>query len=348
MKLIDFWKGESSSKFKRKIIKAVIGFFVLMLAFTVISRAAFSVTAVQVKTAAPEQEKIVHEISGSGELKGKQELAVSVVEGLGIQKVCVSEGEAVTKGRTLLVLKQSDLSYAIAACRAELEPKKEDSQLPETEDNTVTKKQKQEQLQELLNLQANGGRVCAPEKGLITEVGVKAGDKTTGGGDVRYADASDGLLLTASFSKDDRDYLKKSGKVTVEGENGKSVPKLKVKSITADKEDPDAFLVTAEVPGKSFNIGSMAEMKVESADKAYDHCVPREAVHQSENGTYYVYTIKESESVLGPRLEAMQTDVTISDQNESSAAIDGLEEGQEVIVEASKELEDQCRVRRLE
>ena len=103
-----------------------------------------------------------------------------------------------------------------------------------------------------------------------------------------------------------------------------------------------------EVSGKIFKIGSMAEMNVESADKVFNYCVPREAVHQAENGAYYVYTIKESESVLGPRLEAVQTDVNLLDQNENSAAIDGLEEGQEVIVEASRELEDQCRVRRIE
>lgn len=323
---------------KNNLMKAALIFLLFMAAFTVISRVAFGVTAVQVKTGFSSSDKITHQVAGSGQLEGKRELAVAVPDGLAVEQVCVSPGETVIQGATLILLKGDDLQQAIADCWASGEP--EDDKLQERPPADTRREQ------DLLRLQLNGGRVTAPNSGMIAEVNIKAGDKTTGGGDIRYTDSSQGLFLTADFSMEDREYLKKGGTVSVSAENGETISGLKIKSILPKEENPDMVSVTVEVPGKKFEIGTMAELAASSTSSRYDSCVPREALHQ-ETGGYYVYAIKEEKSVLGLQLRAKQVPVELLDRDDTLAAVEGISAEDEVITEAASELADGARVRRI-
>lgn len=345
------------------LIKTTLGFFLFMAAFTIISRAVFGITAPQVRTVLPEQKKITHHVSSMGQAMGKQELAVNAPADVKVQRVCVAEGEPIREGKTLFVAEPEELSLTIENLQQELkalqeagaqsqeEPIRFDQsgkgETPRTE-STVEEKTLQRHLQELRDLQARGGRICADGRGLITEVNVKAGDKTTGNGDIRYADASQGLIITARFNEADREYLKKKSSITVETESGASISGLRIRSMAADKEMPGEYLVTVEVSDKKLKIGSMAEIKVESGDTLYDVCIPREALHQSEKGAYYVYVVKEEETLIGRHLTAVRADVAVSDKNEEFAALEDLTAEDEIILEADRELEDGCRIRRLE
>lgn len=340
---------------RQNVIKGAIGFLIFMAAFTVISRAAFGVTASRVRTEHPHRAAITHSISSQGEVRGKQELAVRVPEGLVIKKVCVSQGDSLSRGKTLFVLEPEELNYSIEVLKQELAS---DLQAPGQQVNTLEQStqenisvetiKKKQTLQILLQFQAKGGRVCAGGSGFVTEVNVKAGDRTTGGGDIRYTDASQGLFLTASFDEEQRKFLKKSGKVTVTGEQGTVLSDLKIKSIRPDEEQPGQYLVAVEVPGKHLKIGSRAEITVESREQIYETCIPRQALHQAEDGSYYLYTVGQEESITGLRQIATRTAVEVADKNESLAAVEGLEEGTEIITEADRELEDGSRIRRLE
>ncbi|MCI8647799.1 MAG: hypothetical protein HFE76_13655 [Firmicutes bacterium] len=197
-------------------------------------------------------------------------------------------------------------------------------------EQTAEERELQRCLSELERLQAQGGRICADGRGLITEVNVKAGDKTTGSGDIRYADASQGVLITARFKEEEREYLNKKSRISLEGENGVSISGLKIKSIAADREAPGEYLVTAEVSEKKLKIGSMVEMKVESGDTLYNACIPREALHQGEKGAYYVYVLKEEEGLTGKQLIAIRREVSVADKNEEFAALEDMEGDQEV------------------
>lgn len=343
-------EGKNLSDMKRKLLKVTLVFFLFMIAFTIISRTAFSVTAVQVQTVVPNQDEILHDFHASGELMGKQELAVSTVEGILVKTVSVSEGESVIRGRTLYQLDAEGLQEAIDSCRQELAlpENHDDNRVQETEEEGAfsTKEQKEKELRELLTLQLNGGRVCAKGAGMITEINIKAGDKTTGGGDILYADASQGLQLVVQITEEERESLNKSGTVTVTGENGKSVSNLKVNSISADKESPELYNVKVNIRSKKLKIGSMAEMEVEHTEGPFETCIPREALHLNDRGTYYVYAVKKTETVLGEQLEAQQINVELLDKNDTTAAVEGITREQEIITEAAKDIEDKSRVRR--
>lgn len=334
---------------RQNVIKGAIGFLIFMAAFTVISRAAFGITASRVRIEQPQRAAVTHSIRSQGEVRGKQELAVRVPEGLVIKQVCVSQGDSLSLGKTLFVLEPEELAYSIEVLKQELVSDLQAPGQQSTQENvSVETIKKKQTLQILLQFQAKGGRVCAEGAGFVTEVNVKAGDRTTGGGDIRYTDASQGLFLTASFDEEQRKFLKKTGKVTVTGEQGTVLSDLKIKSIRPDEEQPGQYLVAVEVPGKQLKIGSRAEITVESREQIYETCIPRQALHQAEDGSYYLYTVGQEESITGLRQIAMRTAVEVADKNESLVAVEGLEEGTEIITEADRELEDGSRIRRLE
>ena len=87
---------------KIKLIKILAGFFVLMLLFTFLSRAADSVNVAQVETKTAQNQVIAHEVTGTGKVMGTRERAVFTQEGQKVEQVYVQEGQSVKKGDALL------------------------------------------------------------------------------------------------------------------------------------------------------------------------------------------------------------------------------------------------------
>jgi len=87
---------------KIKLIKILAGFFVLMLLFTFLSRAADSVNVAQVETKTAQNQVIAHEVTGTGKVMGTRERAVFTQEGQKVEQVYVQEGQNVKKGDALL------------------------------------------------------------------------------------------------------------------------------------------------------------------------------------------------------------------------------------------------------
>ena len=87
------------------------------------------------------------------------------------------------------------------------------------EQSRITRGQKEEEIARLQALMDVQGRVTAPSKGMVTEVGVKAGSTTSGGGDILLSDLSGGASLTVTFSADMRKYIREGTQAVVTAEN---------------------------------------------------------------------------------------------------------------------------------
>ena len=59
---------------------------------------------------------------------------------------------------------------------------------------------------------------------------------------------------------------------------------------------------------------------------------------------YYVYVIREKETLLGDEWEAVRKKVTVLYKNENYSAIEGVGEKDKVIIESSRYLQDQDRI----
>lgn len=239
------------------------------------------------------------------------------------------------------------------------------------EQGQITRGQKEEELAKLQALINAQGKVTAPSKGMVTEVTVKAGSTTSGGGDILMSDLSDGASLTVTFSGEMRKYIREGTQAVVSEENplpGQQAATERVtiqtiadNSVSAGQaangaSGMEADAVSARQPGGSFTVtvhlsadhfsaGEAAVLKVEAQAGNYETCVPAEALHLMSGDQYYVNVAEKRSTILGEEWVVRQVSVKLLEKNEKYAAVEGLSSDQEVVTESSRSLEDGSRVK---
>lgn len=117
--------GEDGQRRKRNWKNSALhGFLALlavMLAFTVISRAAASFTVVRVTVQSPSARKIDHTITAEGTVEKNRELAVLTQPNLLVQTIYVSVGEKVAQGDLLALLLPESIDEQIGSLKNEIE-----------------------------------------------------------------------------------------------------------------------------------------------------------------------------------------------------------------------------------
>ena len=106
---------------RERLIKYLGLFFAVMLALTVLSRAADSVSTAQVSVRTMQNQVITHRVRGTGRVEGTRETAVFAREGQRVEQILVQEGESVKKEQVLLRLSKETLSDSIKEKEDELE-----------------------------------------------------------------------------------------------------------------------------------------------------------------------------------------------------------------------------------
>ncbi len=81
--------------------KLLTGFFVAMIILTLISKAADSITIAQVTVQNPQGSTLTFEAEGSGIITADAKKIVRITEGIGIDKVNVTQGQLIKKGDVL-------------------------------------------------------------------------------------------------------------------------------------------------------------------------------------------------------------------------------------------------------
>lgn len=235
------------------------------------------------------------------------------------------------------------------------------------EQSRITRGQKEEEIARLQALMDVQGRVTAPSKGLVTEVGVKAGSTTSGGGDILLSDLSGGASLTVTFSEDMRKYIREGTQAVVTAENALPGQQAAAERVTiqtiadsnmsgsaaggmeagdaATRQPGGDFRVTVHLSSELFSAGEPAVLKVEAQVSDYDSCVLAEALHLMSGDQYYVNVAEKRSTILGEEWVVRQVSVKLLEKNEKYAAVEGISSGQEVITESSRTLEEGSRVK---
>ncbi|MCD7882391.1 MAG: biotin/lipoyl-binding protein [Lachnospiraceae bacterium] len=106
---------------KGKLIRFTAMFFAMMLAFTLLSRAADSSGVAVVTTSKPAGRTLSHTITATGKIVQNQELAVTTVADLRVKSIAVSEGDRVSEGDLLFELDEEYLDEQILYQEQEME-----------------------------------------------------------------------------------------------------------------------------------------------------------------------------------------------------------------------------------
>lgn len=106
---------------RKKVISILASFLVLMLLFTVLSRAADSASLANVQTKTAQSMTIDHRVTGNGKVMQNREQAVSTIGDQKVQTIYVSEGQTVEAGELLFDLDIANLKEQILLKKQEIE-----------------------------------------------------------------------------------------------------------------------------------------------------------------------------------------------------------------------------------
>ncbi len=240
--------------------------------------------------------------------------------------------DAAREQQEQMALLQQELQEAEAALRAAEQGKAdacrsaaralEDARMKSASDYSVqmaeiSVSQKERAVEELKQMQQDQGQVLAPVEGVVTQVHLAVGQKTTDTAAFTMADLTSGLRYVAKISKEEAAYVAVGDTVTLKAA-GKEVAELTVCSM--EETEDGQVQVTVLVPAGSISMGQYAQMEVLKRSREYGATLPLTAI-RTENGKKYVYVMEETETVLGVQYVARSIEVEILEQNERYAAI---------------------------
>jgi multidrug efflux pump subunit AcrA (membrane-fusion protein) len=225
----------------------------------------------------------------------------------------------------------------------------EDAGTGGTTDNTsqingITIEDKLKEQNKLKELKENGGSILAPVDGVVTQMNIVTGQRTTDTAAFTMADITSGMRYVAQIEEEDAKYLAAGEAVSLKA-GGKVYADLKVLHMEPDEEN-GMVTVTILLEQGTLSIGDTATLEAVKQSDTYPLTLPIGAVH-SENGKYYVYVLEEEETVLGTQLTTRRVDVTVEEQNGQFAAVTSelLSDSSRVITDSEGYIQAGDRVR---
>lgn len=230
--------------------------------------------------------------------------------------------------------------------------KKQDSLSQQSDDldmQAAEKKiQEQKELVEKLKNSNDLTEIKSEEAGIVSQIDYKAGDSVTAEASLAKIQLEEsGYIVKVNVTNAQAKLIKTEDEATVENIWDEDLTAI-VKSIKVNPENPNqSMIVTFEVKG-DVEVGQTLSLSVGEKSNRYDAVVPNNAVREDSKGKFVlVLTVKGTP--LGNRYKVKRADVEVlaSDDN-SSGVSGGVYEGDNVITNASKPLEEGMQVRLVE
>lgn len=223
--------------------------------------------------------------------------------------------------------------------------KVEDSQSAEKEDvslelNQLELQYKKELLEQYREILEREGKILSEAPGVVTNVLVSAGERTSDGAALVYANKEENLRFRAVLTKEQKKHVDMGSQVTLSlgGSKGSIKGQVDYLGEIPSSGNYEAIILLDEGEG---SMGQSGTMTVDSHSESFLQCILVNALHTEKDKTF-IYVVRSQMGILGEELAAEKRFVKVVDQNDKYAALeDGtLAEGEEVIVSSSKALED--------
>lgn len=380
----------------RKILKAMIFFFIGMAACTYFAWQASLLTTAKVKTERIRNGSLVRKVTGTGRVQSSEKSFQSLPEGQKVAKVLLEAGDSVQKGDAVV---QLDLEYLNQSIReqkrevrqAELELKQqkmtvkyeakkiedsvsvnqEDSEMSNQESINKAKQsvqeekryQKQlaalqregleltlesqkEQLEKLETWAACDGVVFSQNAGVLEAVGVVEGAITSGTEQIVLQSGQQeicGEIEEASLG-----LIKEGCEVTVFIQGEAEEQKIPVEKVGMSKEGKMMWYgkIPHQKEAKNYSVNTIISYNYhEKTAGSYEALVPLSALREEQNAAY-VLAAEVRAGILGDQYTAIKVPVTVLDQDEDYAAVEGAIGADTLIVsESNKYVEAGDRIR---
>lgn len=297
---------------KIKIWKAIIVFMVFMMAFTIVSRVVTQMRTPTVEVTYAKMGTINKMVQEEAVVQGSSQIAVITEPGIRIQKVAVKSGSYVDEGDLLFTY---DVDH-----------------LKKNYKKTV-----------------NEGNVYAKTSGQIVRVDLEVGREASGSADILIADDADGKHAEIVVDKEYRSYLTVGSIVAVDyttemyGESYQTTGDGIVLAIEEDLVE-GVLVVTVDLTQLDTNIGDSVYIRVVDVAADYTSVLPREALRY-DGSEYFVYVVKEKETIMGLENRISKQKVEVLDMNDNYVAVDKVSTLLPIVLDSDRQLVEDGRVR---
>lgn len=221
------------------------------------------------------------------------------------------------------------------------------TQLLEIEKIELNIELQKKEIEKIEALIESGGAVTAPVDGIVTEVNVTIGVKTTDSPYMLMTDNAEGCCFKTLVDTQDAKYVVRgdTATLTLAGQK-KPVEGVMIESMRAlVGDDAGKTEITASIPGDTGEVGMSATLQVIKQTNQYDVCVPVGAVGSDGVGDF-VLVLREKQTVLGTELVLEKVTVNVVDKDRSKAAVEGaLSSADRVMTRSAKAVKAGDRVR---
>lgn len=211
----------------------------------------------------------------------------------------------------------------------------------------MEKESLEDSLQQLNDLREENGKVYSGFEGCILECSISTGSITTLEPAIILEDFSQPFQFEGFIGEKDSPFVEEGTECTLEMMQGDVLLDGVKISEVAEGED-GMYRVSAKVDSDSVYQTGSAVLSFTESSRRYPKCIPLSALYSGKSG-YYVIEIKEDETVLGAQLIAEYVPVTLIENNDEYAAVEGeISEYSKLVVRASKTIKEGDRVRIME
>lgn len=193
------------------------------------------------------------------------------------------------------------------------------------------------------NLNKIGNVIYAEQTGIVDDIFLKEGEKTTGSDVISIIDENSKYIFESKIDKEKVKYIKVGDPVKLTL-SGKQIPidNVVIKSINIEA---DNVKLIADIPDNiDITYGIEGSIKHSFSTDEYNKLIPLSAL-RSDSGQDYILAVSEKNTVMGKEKVAYRINVTVAEKNDTYAAISSGVDNEEIITKSNKSITEGDRVR---
>ena len=287
-----------------KIVRIIIIFLVIVIAGTVMSRFASNTLTPKVEIMYASSGSISRDVVQDVMIESDSRTPVYSYPDLLVQAIYVHTGSYVKKGDKLMKIKAEELSSTYLTKKLERKNLKEQYVYAWGDERALVEANIADvdrQLNYLEKLTANEGVIYSEVEGLVSEIRVDVGSRTTEEAAFVVMESSDEYTVRIPVTSEQKSYIEKGDKVILHI-NDTSV-NTEVTAVYSDATNEQGHIVETVISGELVNVGDSVLADISHQSEKYDFVVPVSAIYADVVGSY-VLVERSKDTILGTELVA--------------------------------------------
>lgn len=324
-----------------KIVRIIIIFLVIVIAGTVMSRFASNTLTPKVEIMYASSGSISRDVVQDVMIESDSRTPVYSYPDLLVQAIYVHTGSYVKKGDKLMKIKAEELSSTYLTKKLERKNLKEQYVYAWGDERALVEANIADvdrQLNYLEKQTANEGVIYSEVEGLVSEIRVDVGSRTTEEAAFVVMESSDEYTVRIPVTSEQKSYIEKGDKVILHI-NDTSV-NTEVTAVYSDATNEQGHIVETVISGELVNVGDSVLADISHQSEKYDFVVPVSAIYADVVGSY-VLVERSKDTILGTELVAAKVYVTVGDTNNYEVGIkkSSLTGDDRIIASSDKKIE---------